>query len=294
MPRMIVVDGPEKSGKSTLLDEIEQQAMNRGYFMLKHHWNKPQPNHFAHRKTLLQQYTAARIQEQTYGKKGLILWNRSQASEVIYSRLLNRPGTLKNNPIVGEFNYGRAQLALGPRVILLGPSAEALVANRDATDLAVDPNEEREAFRQYGTEFNFEVYENPYDKQWVKDKAKELLDRLDDWQEESLSDYAGPPNPTYIVLTGSATKSFVPFEGSGPAAKWLELGGPAMTVGFATLEASKETLRRARIIGVPEKTRQSHLKSYALYYLGYPESRVTTVVDIISRLSKTKQLGAKS
>jgi hypothetical protein len=85
---------------------------------------------------------------------GLVIWDRSWASEAVYGRLLGRPRRLAEDPWLGEWLYGRG---VSLKVILGGPHPEVSLLDRTPDDLPVHPRQEKEAFLQYARDWGWTI-----------------------------------------------------------------------------------------------------------------------------------------
>lgn len=144
---LIIVDGPEKAGKTTLC-----QAMASYYGYTVRHWG-PLGRQVANDVAFLEQLKADVVASWYYDQK--IIWDRCWASEAVYGKLLGRSSRLSSDWWLGEWLYGRAVQTAGLRVILAGPPPSTLQMRRDSTDLPVDPKQEQDAYLEYGKAFGW-------------------------------------------------------------------------------------------------------------------------------------------
>lgn len=143
---IIVIDGPEKSGKTTLARYIED-AHGARY----RHWG-PVVSEVEYLKPLKEDIESG----------DLVVWDRSWVSEAVYGQLLDRNCKLRHDPWWGEWAFGRAIKAAGTGVILCGPSLEHLRSARTPDDHPVDPLLEVEAYRKYAHEFGWSCIHNSH------------------------------------------------------------------------------------------------------------------------------------
>lgn len=137
---LIVMDGPEKAGKTTMLKEFCARTGST-----YRHWGPV--SHDSDFLSWLKEDTLAVI-----NNGADIVWDRSWASEAIYATLLDRDRRLRHDYWLGEWLYSRAVWAIGFCAALLGPSPDILTARRTPDDLPCDPFKEQEAYRRYTTE----------------------------------------------------------------------------------------------------------------------------------------------
>lgn len=140
---LLAVDGPEKAGKTTFIQHvIDEWTRPHGWHVVHVRCRRPKP--FAADAYLDMLKLATRADT-------LVILDRTWASEVVYTRLLDRE-TAGYAPLTAEeaeWQLGRAVPQLGAAVMLFDAPAR-LAARRDGTDLAVDPLEEHAAFVEYG------------------------------------------------------------------------------------------------------------------------------------------------
>lgn len=133
---IVVLDGPEKAGKSTFVDCLKKASTFPTSIRKWGPIKSPDEYLYALKEDVL------RIDD-------LIIWDRSWASEVVYCELLPRDGELRDKPWVGEVRYGSLMQSVGIRLMLLGPSIEALSSLRDSSDHRICVSKERTAFFRY-------------------------------------------------------------------------------------------------------------------------------------------------
>lgn len=143
---IIILDGPEKAGKSTTIAAIQQELQNRGRSSIVRHWGKVEPDDRV--------YTPFLMDDATRGPDdAVIIWDRSWASEHVYGKLLGRDRRLSTNPWLGEWLHGRATRA---KFILLTDPIK-LIERRNETDLPVNPTDEYAAYHDYGKRYGWDV-----------------------------------------------------------------------------------------------------------------------------------------
>lgn len=236
---IIVLDGPEKAGKSTLAAAVAAEPW-RGLPVQVRHWGRLDPhNYYADRV-----YLAALRSDCAY--RGLVVWDRSWLSGSVYGQLLDRRDRLRDDPWLGEWLYGRAVLAGGQRVCLLGPDAATLEAARSADDLPVSAVEERELYRQMADRAGWTVLENPRDLEHAAKWAAVLRARADlQWPGLRPPLYAGPLSPRVLVVGEAHSRqwtadNWLPFA-SCYTTRWARsLGWRALEVGWTNAAADPE------------------------------------------------------
>lgn len=226
---IIVIDGPEKAGKSTLATILEKQ-----HGALVRHWG-PVKSEEDFRHHLFVDCQADH----------LTVWDRSWASESVYSQLLNRGRRLGADPWYGEWIFGRAVNTVGTRAMILGPDVTTLRANRDDTDLPVDPWEEREAFLQYGIDFNVPFYVNEHTIGYAEGLAAELAKRA--WHRwarrpvhAGFREYTGLVDKPPVLILGEARSGHperLPFTSAYTTRLARSLGNNALRCAWTNVHA---------------------------------------------------------
>jgi hypothetical protein len=209
------------------------------------------------------------------------LWNRSQASEAIYSKLLGRKSALADTPLLGEYLYGRVELTLGPRVILLGPDPAALTALRDATDHPVEVAAEREEYRRYGESFGWQVLENPHDPAYAQALAERLLADIESRPNVDITTFAGPLQPEVLFLNKPNGDDWAPFSTANLVKQYIEAGPRILGYGYATTEANRQLLLGAKKV-ILASALQPFTRTFARYYLGYGEDQIAIAKEFIT------------
>lgn len=145
---LLVIDGPEKAGKTTLIEALRTRVILGGAETTVRKWGKLDDGKWA----VDEVYGVALDEDEA--KPGLVIWDRSWASETVYGQLLNRDRRLAADPDLGDKLYGRR---VKLKVILGGPSPAIMAGDRDAEDLPVAPAQEQEAFVAYGRRYGWHI-----------------------------------------------------------------------------------------------------------------------------------------
>lgn len=145
---LLVLDGPEKAGKSTLTEALRTSVSLNNRETRVRKWGKLDDGKWAADWV----YRDALEEDSAY--PGLVVWDRSWASEAVYGQLLKRDRRLAADPWLGEWLYGRG---VDLKYILAGPSPEVLTAAHDAEDLPVEASVEQDAFVEYGIKYGWRV-----------------------------------------------------------------------------------------------------------------------------------------
>lgn len=243
---VLVIDGPEKAGKSTLIGRIVElwQAQVSGLPAHIKHWGPVKSD---------TEYLHQLKHDMTLEPERLVIWDRSWASEHVYGLLLQRPRRLALDPWLGEWLYGRA----ADLKVVLHSHGDERATRRDSTDLPVNPYLEGGAFQEYAQRFGWQVLENDYTEGRLTHNASCLVSWL-----TNLVRYRGNP-PVYcgsqdspVVVVGEARNEHATFEGA-----WLPLtsaltiplgralGDAAMRVGWTNAhDALPAPLRSAKLL----------------------------------------------
>jgi len=160
----VIIDGPEKAGKTTLLAEVVRQAqIETGDTLpiLYRKWSgRARPDEHVYFRELVRWYG-----DVSDDNPRVALWDRGWPSEFVYGTLLKEDRPMAGKLLCPDFETGLSPWLI--KVILLGPSAEALIAKRDETDLPVDPAHEQYLFGAYGAVNGWKVVENEWSPQWL-------------------------------------------------------------------------------------------------------------------------------
>jgi hypothetical protein len=148
---VIIIEGPEKAGKSTLAGLLRMALMRthlHDSVIIRHQAGRADPDDRVYSKQLMDDTSAP-------PDELVVIWDRGWPSEYVYGNLLGQPRRLAKDPWLGEWLHGRAVQANGLRVMLLGPGANELRRRRDDTDLPVDPQDEKTMYTRYGKRYGW-------------------------------------------------------------------------------------------------------------------------------------------
>lgn len=187
---LILLDGPEKAGKTTIANELARQL--HGVVV---HWGPCTTDRVY--KQGLQEAVALRQP---------VIWDRGWPSEHVYSKMLGRGRRLESDLWLGEWLYGRAFQTLGVRAIIAGPPPTVLAALRTPDDLNVDPAIEQRLFVEYGARFGYTVVHNEHTKEDVESTCLLLIHRAKQavatWV-PTPPYWAGPANAPIVIVFGT-------------------------------------------------------------------------------------------
>jgi len=178
----IVFDGPEKAGKTTLINETQSMLTRAGYEVKVRHWGKVSSD-TEYARTLMNDLSEARH------PSCIIIWDRSWASEEIYAGLLHRQRRARFLPGYCEWLYGRAVDLFGGMKFMLAPDIHKSISKRSDDDLPVNPYEENSAFINYSTSHGWYPLVNSFDEISLQAALKVIelhISRYEMWYEKNV------------------------------------------------------------------------------------------------------------
>lgn len=250
---MLVLSGPEKAGKTTLLQAIEEAwpGVDGAGSVTRRAWHHRDRDPKDLRDT---RNLRALVEDIELAKdpQHLVIWDRSWVCESVYGILLGRKSDLADNPFLGEWLYGRAIQAVGMRAIMLPADPRELEKRRSADDLQVHPALEYRAYKDHALKFGYEILENDYTEERLQDLTASIVDDL--WNLRRFRPvppgYAGPFNAKTVVITESR-------EVNPKLGEWLPASTPdgldfaetlgpeiALSIGWATARQCPPNLLR--------------------------------------------------
>lgn len=144
-PTMVLLEGPEKAGKTTLAKALMQKFTDNMHTAILRHWGPV--------STWLEYFEGFRqpLLDGRFSDIDFIIWDRGWPSESVYANLLRRDRALSRDPFLAEWCIGRG---FQYQLFCLGPDARTLMERRTADDLPVDPAEERATYDEYRQMFS--------------------------------------------------------------------------------------------------------------------------------------------
>ncbi len=224
---IIVLDGPEAAGKTTLAAAL--QRLGASYV----HWGLLPSDYYADTR-----YLEPLAEAVTAPPDRVTVWDRSWLSGSVYGPFQRRKDRLTDDPWIAEWLYGRAAAAAGIRVLVAGPSAAELQrrrrARKDPNDIPIDPMVERDTFRSFGRMFGWWEWNSVLDALSLEQRAEWLMQTAISRAHAAPvapPAFAGPPASRTLVVGESR-------------------GGPFESVRGAWLPfTSRYTVRLARSLG---------------------------------------------
>jgi len=162
---IIVIDGPNKAGKTTLENNVVKELQCIGYSAYIRHWGPLQTDD--------REYALPLIEDSR--NNDIVIWDRSWASEHVYAKLLDRDRRMKDNPFIGEFLHRRAIFGQGMSFILVPSISDGAVSRVDESDLGVDPIKERQLFIDYAVKFKWFGILNHYTEESLVKNTKTVI-----------------------------------------------------------------------------------------------------------------------
>lgn len=170
---IIMLDGPEKSGKSTLRKMLVEEAEARKWHVVQAHMKRPQPvDHKAYIHLLI---LGCRTDT-------LVIFDRSWISELVYNKLLHRKDTDLTREMVQTFNHILGLVGVG---YILTDNPENLENLRSADDLPVSAYDENNLYLAYAREYYFGIIPKGNFEAVVEDTFP-ILERCIPWMKDNV------------------------------------------------------------------------------------------------------------
>lgn len=161
---ILLIDGPEKAGKTTLIAELYSllSAAKYAVDVTKHGPFDPDD-------TVISALVKKHSQDYT-----IHIWDRGWPSEEVYASLLNRTRRAYNNPFLMEWLHGRATIY---KFILLPTQIEMCKKFRDSSDLPVNIEAEINRFHRYKY-YGYTILYNNYTQYSIETNISIILAKL--------------------------------------------------------------------------------------------------------------------
>ena len=233
----IIVEGPEKAGKTTLIDLVLKGFKPEQSKKIHiHQPERDEPGGIGDGFGYLYRFSS------NLDSPKITVWDRGWLSENVYGNLLDDDRHLAKDPFKTEWFYGRAMEGRGGKFVLLPSNVEQLEQRRDATDYPVNPGAEYSAFKRYGDYWGYNILHNAYD-------SKSLIDNMLQVRRSAYvgihksksSQYIGSRTPS-LTFVGDTTPEFgfapKPFYCQNSMEYFRPFGRTATrNFGYATIEA---------------------------------------------------------
>lgn len=201
MAAIIVIDGAEKAGKSTLISYVKNWLEIRGVKVGTRHWSQTKVDD--------REYAPALLIDANTNEYDVVLWDRSWASEYVYGNLLQRDKRMRSNPAIGEYLHGRVVQFCGIRFMLTTNNLKRLQELRSEDDLKVAPIQEALLFQRYAETYKWVKLFNDYsldglayNTQIVGSKALRLIGEIRNRKHPTRPPFAvGNPSFKKLVIS---------------------------------------------------------------------------------------------
>lgn len=158
---LILVDGPEKAGKTTLVNYLNTTLQCVGYETEVVHQGPWTPD---------DRIIAGMVKQHSQDRM-VHIWDRGWPSEEVYASLLGRNRRARHNAFLMEWLHGRATPY---KYILLPNDGNQLISRRDSSDLPVNVFDEIEEYKKY-EDYGYRVLTNDYQNIAVDANAFSIL-----------------------------------------------------------------------------------------------------------------------
>lgn len=176
---IVVIDGPNKSGKSLLIENVVDQLQSKNIEVKVRHWGPL--------KTDDREYTESLVEDSK--DKGIVIWDRSWVCESVYGTMLNRNRRLVGNPWLGEFLHTRGVKSNGLCFIVMPALAGQNIDLLDNTDAKYSDNPylERKLFMDYADRFSWHKLFNSFNKDSLDGMTNTIINAIQDYDKRKYS-----------------------------------------------------------------------------------------------------------
>ena len=218
---IIIVEGPEKAGKTTFINALDDRLKFEGY--------KVERRKLGADKQDDSRYSPM-LQTDVCKLDTVVIWDRGWVSEYVYATMLGRERRLAHNPWLGEWIHSRAVRPNGALFMVLPQDPAELEIRRDDTDLPVDPYLEYGLFLRHAADYDWQILAHSYTGHGLEklvDTAMETVYQTRIPETEYLPpNYAGPIDAELLCVAPIFENSF--YEGA-----WLPGSSEVLTrLGF--------------------------------------------------------------
>lgn len=243
---ILVFDGPEKAGKTTLVQAVRSALTRIGVNVFIRKLGPCFPDDRVYGPAIL-----ADAQD----TESVIIWDRSWAAEAVYAKLLGRQRRLINDWFLGEWLYGRTLRTVGAAFMVFSDTKK-LSELRDKTDLPVLPTDESESFKRYTNLFGWTGLWNDYTTDSLNENVDRVLSRLDNVQESNIGlrppEYVGPQDASVLIVGNTMSRASLIPGGVVPFTSWLttkmgrELGHDGLKFGWTNFNVLTDEMVKNR------------------------------------------------
>lgn len=203
---VIIIDGPEKAGKTTVIEALIKFMQSKDIEAERVHWGKMDTDDRVYSPVLM---------KHTADSKKVWIWDRGWPSEYVYGKLLGRDRRMAFDPWIGEWLHGRAVQANGLRVILTGPSPEQLTSLRDKEDHPVSAELEQNLYKHYGEMFGWLILNNEHTAKSLEIVVEQIFNEFRSsnkwWNVYLPPAWSGPISAKTVFISSQASiGEFIP------------------------------------------------------------------------------------
>jgi hypothetical protein len=209
---LVLVEGPEKVGKTTLIEALVP--------VLEKTFAKVEVTH--HGPWDPDDSIIAPMVKEHANDDILHIWDRGWGSEFVYATGLGRKRRANNNALLMEWLHGRAAIA---KFSITGP-AEELAARRDGTDLPIDVWREKVLFSELDWALGYTGFYNMYTPEGLQEIVLGM---------SAMIRYAADQHMPYVYGTPTSPVCFVASQTTGSKGdRWMPLSDNASFMAITT------------------------------------------------------------
>lgn len=171
---IIVFDGPNKSGKSTLISNVT--------IALKEYQFKVRTRHWGPLKIDDREYTESLIEDTA--SEDIVIWDRSWVCESVYGKMLDRKRRLVESPWLGEFIHTRG-VKLNGLCFIVSPSLAGLnidLLDKSDAQFSDNPYWERQLFTDYANNFKWHRLYNSFTEESMHSMVNTVVDAVQNYE----------------------------------------------------------------------------------------------------------------
>jgi len=202
----VVISGPEKAGKTTLIDTLVKHLPPFTVPPFVRHWSGPANDQ---RNTRFIPALQADYAAEMLGQA--IIWDRSWLCHNVYGFLMQHPHneTVKF-PLLSEWLYGRAVDHLGSKFVLLPQSWQDSHKRRDDSDLPVHARFEYQMYKSLAESYGWTILENDYSPERLSQNVQTILDAVNEHTTKTrrLEELVSPPSARVCFVGEKPEESY--------------------------------------------------------------------------------------
>lgn len=171
---IIIFEGPEKAGKTTLINNLAAVLKSRGYLVSIRKFTGPM--------TSEDQYLQPLLQDRE-DPKTITIWDRGWVSEYVYSTFYNRQSTLTGNSNRAEIVFTSIVNTCGLKYVVLPHDIREIESRRDPSDLDISPLIEYVMFCDYAYRHKWPIITTDYTQAGLVGNSYKILADVEKWIE---------------------------------------------------------------------------------------------------------------